>query len=444
MHSEPIDPVQRDRVVGKVFKRLIWFLFILYVFSFLNRINISFAALSMNKSLGLTATMYALANASFYLGYILAEVPSNLMMTKLGARIWIPCIMVTWGIASAATMLSVGPHSLVYIRLIVGTAEGGFLPGVLLYLTFWFPQSYRARANAVFMTAQPIAIVFGSSISGLILSMSGYLGLAGWRWLFLLEGLPSAIIGVIAYFYLTDNPSKSKWLTPDERELLQRSLDREHVGEEHPTKSTIFRELMSRNVLLLMLSWFALVMTLSVNGVWLPQIVREGLAHRSFSFVGLITAVPAFFTVLTMPLWSRRSDRLQERRWHTVMPMALAATGTLMVAGFVRPELRLLGLVFFSIGGFCAMGVFWTLPPLFLSRAARPTGFAVINSVGIIGAILSPLMIGYLKDLTNSFIPGLLSVSAMLVVSAISILLVSKGSTPIFVKQPKPAGGTIS
>lgn len=217
VHIDALDPVQKDRVVGKVFKRLIWFLFILYVFSFLNRINISFAALSMNKALGLTATMYALANASFYLGYILAEVPSNLMLTRLGARVWIPCIMVTWGIASAATMLSMGSHSLVLIRLIVGTAEGGFLPGILLYLTFWFPQSYRARANSVFMTAQPIAIVFGSSVSGLILSINGYLGLAGWRWLFLLEGLPSAVLGIIAFFYLTDNPSRAKWLTADER-----------------------------------------------------------------------------------------------------------------------------------------------------------------------------------------------------------------------------------
>lgn len=223
MHSDALEPAERDRVVGKVFRRLIWFLFILYVFSFLNRINISFAALSMNKSLGLTATMYALANASFYLGYILAEVPSNMMLTKLGARIWIPCIMVTWGIASAASMFSVGPHSLVYIRLIVGTAEGGFLPGVLLYLTFWFPQSYRARANSVFMTAQPIAIVFGSSVSGLILGMNGYLGLAGWRWLFLLEGLPSALIGIIAFFYLTDYPSHANWLTADERYVAARA-----------------------------------------------------------------------------------------------------------------------------------------------------------------------------------------------------------------------------
>ena len=178
-----------------MFRRLIWFLFLLYVFSFLDRINISFASLSMNKDLGLTATMYALANAAFYVGYILAEVPSNLALAKLGARIWIPFIMITWGIASAATMLSAGSHSLLFIRLIVGTAEGGFLPGILLYLTFWFPQSYRARANAVFMTAQPIAIAFGSSISGLILGMNGYLGLAGWRWLFLLEWIAVSHFG---------------------------------------------------------------------------------------------------------------------------------------------------------------------------------------------------------------------------------------------------------
>ena len=205
-----------------------------------------------------------------------------------------------------------------------------------------------------------------------------------------------------------------------------------------------FASLLSRNLLLLMLSWFALVTALSVNGVWLPQIVREGLANRSFSFVGLITAVPALCTVLAMPIWSRRSDRLQERRWHTVLPMGVAAAGALSVAAFTRPELRLLGLILFSIGGFCAMSVFWTLPPLFMSRGARPTGFAVINSVGIGGAILSPLMIGFLKDRTNSFIPGLLSVSAMLIVAAISILLISTESIDLRIRERKPAEGAMS
>ncbi|HEY7820503.1 MAG TPA: MFS transporter, partial [Vicinamibacteria bacterium] len=214
-----------EPVIRKVSRRLIPFLFLLYVFAYLDRINIGFAALAMNRDLGLTATMFGIANTIFYVGYMLFEIPSNIALARFGARIWIPRIMITWGIASTATMLAASPTSLYLIRFFVGVAEAGFVPGVLLYLTYWFPPSHRARANAVFMVAMPVTIAFGASISGLVLEgLDGAFGMAGWRWLFLVEGLPSIVLGVIAAFYLTSRPAEARWLTPEEKSVLEASL----------------------------------------------------------------------------------------------------------------------------------------------------------------------------------------------------------------------------
>ncbi|HXJ00495.1 MAG TPA: MFS transporter, partial [Micropepsaceae bacterium] len=237
-----------DSVVRKVFRRLIWFLFVLYVISFLDRINVAFAGLSMNRDLGLTSAMFGLSISIYYVGYLLCEIPSNLMLARYGARTWIARIMVTWGIASAATMFVAGPYSLFAIRLLVGIAEAGFLPGILLYMTFWFPRAYRARAMSLFIMATPITLAFGSAISGLILQMDNFLGLAGWRWLFLLEGLPAIILGAIAFFYLPDGPANAEWLTEHEKSTLQARLERERILEARDPlqRRSVIGELASR------------------------------------------------------------------------------------------------------------------------------------------------------------------------------------------------------
>jgi ACS family 4-hydroxyphenylacetate permease-like MFS transporter len=408
----------QQRAIKKVSRRLIWFLVILYGFSYLDRINIGFASLSMNRDLRLTATQFGLANTIFYLGYILCEIPSNLMMARYGARIWLPRILITWGLASAATMFSTGAASLYSIRAVVGLAEGGFLPGVLLYLTLWFPQAHRAKANALFMIAQPLTIALGAPLSGLILDRHSALGMAAWRWLFLVEGLPSAILGIAAYFYLTDKPRDAKWLTADEKDALSQSIG----PPPERGQKTPWREILSRSVVLLSVAYFGLVMTLNTIVTWTPQIVKEMRAEHSFSSVGLLTALPALIAAACMPLWSTHSDRRKERAWHIVAPMLLAAVGWMFVASFSLPDLRMVGLVFCSAGGFTAMSVLWAVPPRLLSPAGRPVGIAFISSCGILASMATPLLIGYLRDWTHNFVAGLFFLAAMLFASSALVL----------------------
>jgi ACS family 4-hydroxyphenylacetate permease-like MFS transporter len=415
-----------ERAIRKAFRRLVPFLFLLFVVSFLDRINISFAALSMNRDLKLTATMFGLANTCFYIGYALCEIPSNLMLAKVGARKWMARILVTWGLASAVNMLAVGAHSLYTLRLIVGIAEAGFLPGIFLYLTYWFPPTYRARATGLVLIAQPVTIAIASPISGLILDhMNGLFGLAGWRWLFLLEGGPAVLLGIITVFYLTDSPTKAKWLTDSEKAALENRLQREQRSPEvQSVRGSAWRGAFNRNVLLLAMAYFSLVVGLNTNTTWTPQIVREVMKAHSFSSVGLFTAIPAACALVAMLIWGARSDRRMERTWHFVMPMALAALGWLLVAVAKMPELRMLGLIFGCSGVLTAMTIFWTIPPHVLSSAGRPVGLAFINSCGMIAAASSPLIVGFFRDLTHSWAASLIFVAVMMVISATLVLLV--------------------
>jgi MFS transporter, ACS family, 4-hydroxyphenylacetate permease len=421
--------VQTERVatIRKVWLRLIPFLFVLYIFNYLDRINIGFAALSMNKDLALTATTFGLANSIFYIGYVACEIPSNLLMVRYGARVWIARILISWGLASAATMLVVGPNSLYIVRFLVGVLEAGFVPGVLLYLTYWIPNSHRARANGYLMMAQPVAMALGAGVSGLILdNLNGALGLQGWRWLFLLEGLPAVILGVIAYVYLTDKPKKAAWLDEPEKNTLTLLLADDQLASGRQSKISVWRQVTEPRILLLALAYFCLVNTINANATWIPTIVREVLKAYSLSQVGFVTAIPAICALILMPLWTRSSDRMQERVWHVVAALAMAAGGWLLVIFFPEPELRLVGLIFTVSGAFCAMCTFWTLPQSLLSEAARPAGIGLISAVGLLGSAVSPAVIGFLRDLTGNFSAGLFYVTALLVVSIALVLMVSR------------------
>jgi ACS family 4-hydroxyphenylacetate permease-like MFS transporter len=418
----PVAQAKSEQVIGKVWRRLIPFLFVLYVINYLDRINLGFAALSMNKDLMFSATVFGLANSIFYFGYVACEIPSNLLLARFGARVWLARILISWGLASTATMFVAGPYSLYIIRFFVGVLEAGFVPGVLLYLTYWIPRTHRARANGYLMMAQPVAMALGGSMSGLILEhFNGVAGLQGWRWMFLFEGLPAAILGLVAYFYLTDRPADATWLDAGEKTALGTLLVAAQTGGR---KASILKQTLEPRILLLALAYFCLVNTLNANGTWIPTIVREVLKARSLTSVGFVTAIPALSALILMPIWTRSSDKSQERKWHLIAAMAMAAIGWLMVIYLAQPELRLAGLIFTVSGAFSAMSLFWTLPQAILSEEARPAGIGFISAVGLLGSAASPAVIGILRDLTGSFNAGLFYVTALLVISMVLIWIV--------------------
>ena len=414
-----------QQVIRKVSRHLLWFLFLLFVFSFLDRINIGFAGLTMMQDLGLSGTQFGFATTLFYIGYIACSIPSNIILARLGARRWIGSIMIAWGLASTATMFASSPASLYLLRFLVGVTEAGFLPGMLLYLTYWFPGAYRARANALFMIAMPVTAAIGSALSGLILGLDGHWGLSGWQWLFLLEGMPSVLLGLAVYGYLDDAPGKANWLSRLEQQALARMLEAEKPAlapAANPVKPSVLAEMCSPTVLKFGLAYFCLVNTLAMVAVWTPLIVKSFNSGASNTQIGLLAAIPQVCTVIGMIAWGRRSDRLQERRWHIVWPMLLSAAGWLITAYAGHPMLQLLGICMASTGAYTAMSVFWTTPDGALSFAARAIGIAVINATGNIGSALNPVVVGWLKDVTHSFATGLLYASALLVAGALIVL----------------------
>lgn len=437
-HKNLTEPQQR--VIKKLFRRLIVFLFVLFVFSFLDRINIGFAGLTMGKDIGLTSTMFGLAATLFYATYVIFGIPSNIMLGIVGARRWIATIMVLWGIASTATMFATGPTSLYVLRMLVGVAEAGFLPGILVYLTYWFPAYFRARANALFMVAMPVTMAFGSLASGYILGLDGVLNLKGWQWLFLLEGFPSVILGVLVWFYLDDSPAKAKWLTKEDKESLQEMMDQDRLELVQPQgakshsalqNTSLWKEIFTPVVLMYTVAYFCLTNTLSAINIWTPQIMQSFNQGSSNAMIGLLTAIPQFCTILGMVYWSRRSDRLQERKMHTALPYLFAAAGWVIAALTHQPMIQLLGIIMASTGSFTAMAVFWTTPDQSISLRARAVGIAVINATGNIGSAVSPLLIGWLKDQTGSFNSGLYFVAGLLVIGAILVVLIPmKSSRP--------------
>ncbi|MGC4733060.1 4-hydroxyphenylacetate permease [Providencia hangzhouensis] len=437
-HKNLTEPQQR--VINKLFKRLIVFLFVLFVFSFLDRINIGFAGLTMGKDIGLTSTMFGLAATLFYATYVIFGIPSNIMLGIVGARRWIATIMVLWGIASTATMFATGPTSLYVLRMLVGIAEADFLPGILVYLTYWFPAYFRARANALFMIAMPVTMAFGSLASGYILGMDGILDLKGWQWLFLLEGFPSVILGVLVWFYLDDSPKKAKWLTQEDKDTLQEMMDQDQLElvQPHGSKShtalqnkSLWKEIFTPVILMYTVAYFCLTNTLSAINIWTPQIMQSFNEGSSNAMIGLLTAIPQFCTILGMIYWSRRSDRLQERKMHTALPYLFAAAGWVLAAMTSHPVIQLIGIIMASTGSFTAMAVFWTTPDQSISLRARAIGIAVINATGNIGSAVSPLLIGWLKDQTGSFNSGLYFVAGLLVVGALLVIAIPmKNSRP--------------
>jgi len=408
-----------ERAYRRVTLRLIPFLFLCYVVAYLDRVNVGFAKLQMLQDLGMSETAYGLGAGIFFIGYFLFEVPSNLILHRTGARVWISRIMITWGLLSAATMFVTSVNTFYGVRFLLGIAEAGFFPGIILYLTQWYPASRRARILALFMTAVAISGVIGGPVSGWILtSMAGVNGWAGWQWLFLLEGLPSLLMGVAVYFYLDDSIAHAQWLPADERSLLVANLQVEANGEEHASALATLR---NPRVVLLAALYFCLVMGLYGIAFWLPQLIRT-MGVEDAGRIGLLSAIPYGVAAVVMVLVGRSSDARGERRWHLVGGALAGVTG-LIVAGMFSTTLLigLAAMTLATVGVLSAAPLFWTLPTAFLRGASAAAGIAAINSIGNLAGFLSPYLIGLARDVTGQATFGLYAIAIFMAIGAVLV-----------------------
>ena len=410
-----------QRTMARVSVRLGPFLILCYFVAYLDRVNVSFAALTMNKDLGLSASAYGLGAGIFFLAYGVFEVPSNLLLAHFGARRWIARIMVSWGIVSGA-MAFVGNETWFYVvRFLLGLAEAGFFPGMIFYLTLWFPAAYRARVIGYFMAAIPLSTVIGAPVSSALLGLDGVLGMHGWQWLFILEAVPALLLSVVVLFYLTDKPADAGWLSEDERRWLIDRLATEERQREAARHYSVLEALLNPRVLALSLVYFGAVAVNYGLSFFLPQIVKAfGMSSLE---PGFVAAIPYAVGVVGIVWWARHSDAKLERRFHTGFAIFVAAAG-LTVAAFLNDPIA--KMVAFSVAGFGIFGclpVFWTLPTAFLSGAAAAGGIAIINSIGNLAGFAGPSVMGMVKDSTGSFTGGLLLLAGVALVAVVIVLL---------------------
>ena len=406
--------------VAKARRRLIPFLFLLYIVAYLDRINVGFAALQMNQALGFSDTVYGFGAGIFFLGYVLFEIPSNVILARVGARLWIARIMISWGLVSSAMMFVRSAQGFYTLRFVLGVAEAGFFPGIIFYLMRWFPARERARTIAAFMTATLIAGVVGGPISGTLLSLHGAGGLAGWQWLFLLEGVPSIVLGFVALKVLAERPEDAAWLTARERDALAACLREEAGAVRHETTSGA---LTNRRTWLLAIVYFTIPVTLYGIGFFLPRMLKTASGASDF-VVGLLSAVPYAAGAIAMVIVGRHSDRTGERRWHVLIPalvsaagLALSSMSTGLTWSVVTLSIALLGLA-------SMFGPFWALATSTMGGVGAAASIALVNSVGNTGGFVGPYLLGAINDATHSFALGLLAIAGMLAAGATLVLLV--------------------
>jgi MFS transporter, ACS family, tartrate transporter len=390
-------------------------LILAYIFNYLDRNNVGFAGLTMNQAIGLTATQLGFGAGVFFLGYCFLEIPSNIVLYRVGARVWLSRIMISWGIASAATALAVGPNSFYALRLLLGAAEAGFFPGVAFYLGTWFPAQYRTRMIAWFMVAIPVSSVIGGPISGWLLGMNGILGIAGWQWLFIIEGLPVVLIGIGLLWILADRPENVSWLSDEERRIVRERLAAERRPREVRHFGAAIRDV---RVILLALVQFGFLVGSYAIGIFLPLMLREG--KLSDVEIGFVSSACYVVAVIGMILWARHVDRGGSKVVNLALSCALSASGFLgaiLFAGNFWVSVAAMAIAITGING--ARAIFWTIPPRFLTGMAAAGGLAFINSIGTTGGFVGPYVMGWLTDETGSFSAGLLAMSGFLVLAAV-------------------------
>jgi ACS family tartrate transporter-like MFS transporter len=413
---------QNDAIETAVLSRLTWrllpFLFLLYIVAYLDRINVGFAALQMQEQLKFSDRMYGLGAGMFFAGYFLFQVPSNLALHRVGARRWIAMLMIIWGVISSSMATVETPRGFYVLRFLLGSAEAGFFPGMILYLKSWFPENARARAVALFMTAGPLSGVLGGPLSGALLGLHHRGGLAGWQWLFLLEGLPAIVLGAVVYFQLADRPSNAAWLREEQRAWLIRTLENEKIAsfsDGSPDTLTIFftEVVLNTRIWLLAFIYFGLNTCSYGISLWLPTLIHSWSAGGSF-FIGMVSAIPYLAAAVAMVLVGQHSDRTGERRWHVAL-MAFAGAAALFVAayaGSLAVSVAAISAAMLSV--YSMVGPFWAMPTKFLQGTAAATGIALINSIGNMGGFFGPAVIGSVRTSTGSFRGGFLIAGATL------------------------------
>jgi D-galactonate transporter len=413
-----------DDVESSVYRKVAWrlipLLFVAYIVAYLDRVNVGFAKLQMLSDLKFSETIYGLGAGIFFIGYFIFEVPSNLILHRVGARKWIARIMITWGVVSSAMMFVTTPTAFYIMRFILGAAEAGFFPGMILYLTYWFPAERRGRMTSLFMTAVPLAGVIGGPLSGWILeAFGGVHGWAGWQWLFLLEGIPSVVVGLVIFFYLDDSIDDAQWLNDSEKRLLKANIQRDHAGKSHASLSGAF---LNPRVWLFCLIYFCIVMGLYGISFWLPTIIKATGVKDAF-VVGLLTAIPYSAATIGMIFFGRSADLRKERRWHIAIPSILGGIGLILsVIYSANTVVALAALSLATMGIITALPLFWSCPTALLTGAAAAGGIALINSVGNLAGFVSPYMMGFIKDLTQSTSIGMYVLAACMFLVAVLTL----------------------
>ncbi|MFJ4443479.1 MFS transporter [Pseudomonas sp. NPDC089422] len=414
--------VDEQATVRKITLRIIPFMFLLYIVSYLDRANIGYAALEMNKDLALTSEAFGFISGIFFIGYFLFEVPSNVMLNKYGARVWIARILVTWGAIAAATAFAQTANQLYVLRFFLGVAEAGFFPGVIVYLTYWFRSKELATTVALFTAAIPVSYIIGAPLSTWIMDNIKWLDWSGWRWMLFLEGVPAVFLGVACFFFLTDKPEQAKWLTEAEKVWLLAELERDRQSRKNVKRLSVFKTMVNPKVLYLAFIYFVYQCGSLGVGYWMPQIIKGFSSSLTHTQIGLIAMVPYIVATILMVAWSRSSDRRNERKLHSAIPLAVAAMGLVGAAMLPSPVASMAMICVALTGLYSFKSPFWALPTLFLDRATAAVSIAVINSIGNLGGFAGPSLIGVVKGETGSAATGLMFLSGLLLLAFVMTL----------------------
>lgn len=416
---------RENQLMSKIRWHLVPYVMLLYIVAMLDRVNIGFAALQMNKDLGISASAFGFLAGIFFIAYFFFEVPSNVIMHKIGARKWIARILISWGFVVIAMGYAQSVTHIGILRALLGVAEAGFYPCIILYFTFWFPTKHFAKTVSLFMVGMALANIICGPISSWIMDNITWMGMAGWRWMFILEGIPAVILGVVTLFVMVDRPSQAKFLTEEEKEWLLAELEREHIAKQLKVQVTSKWEVFkSGRVWHLSFCYLCYVLALYGLGMWMPQILRNLAKAMSLTNIGLLSTIPYMFAVLAMLYVAKRSDKMQERRYHTALPIGIAFFGLIALTMTTDLWVSMVLLCVCQAAIYSFVGTFWTLPNMYLSEATAAVGIAIINSTGNLGGFFGPYFVGFLKDFTGSTNAGMYFLASFAILGTLSVLAI--------------------